>query len=190
MELLKKYFDDIKPIRQKDWDFFASKLKEKLYVKKEILMQAGKIENFISFIQTGKTRLYIPGEEEDKEITFGFSFSGEFISAYDSFLSRTPSQYQIEALSDTRIWRISYEDLQEIYQNTFDGNFIGRIIAEKLLLIKSKRELSLLYETAEERYLNLFKERPNLFKEIPLKYIASYIGVTPQALSRIRKRIS
>ncbi len=59
-----------------------------------------------------------------------------------------------------------------------------------MYLIKSKRELSLLSKTAEERYLNLFSDRPQLIKHVPLKYIASYIGVTPQALSRIRKRIT
>ena len=67
---------------------------------------------------------------------------------------------------------------------------IGRRASEELFLKKSKRELSLLRDSAEERYLNLFEERPELLREIPLKYIASYIGVTPQALSRIRRRIS
>ncbi len=190
MEKLKKYFDQIRPINEKDWSFFSSRLQKIEIKKKQIISKAGEIENYISFLLTGKTRLFIPKEEEEKEITFGFSFSGEFVSAYDSFLTRLPSTYQIEALSNTSLLRISYKDLQEVYKKTIDGNFIGRMIAEKLLLIKSKRELSLLNETAEERYLKLFKERPNLFQEIPLKYIASYIGVTPQALSRIRRRIS
>ena len=88
------------------------------------------------------------------------------------------------------VWSISYDDLQEVYEKSFAGNVIGRLSSERLFLIKSKREQSLLNETAEERYLKLFTERPNLIKEIPLKYVASYIGVTPQALSRIRKRIS
>ncbi|HEY0749771.1 MAG TPA: hypothetical protein VGD26_01370 [Chitinophagaceae bacterium] len=67
---------------------------------------------------------------------------------------------------------------------------IGRKASEDLFLKKSKRELSLLNDTAEERYLKLFSEQLHLIKQIPLKYIASYIGITPQALSRIRKRIS
>ena len=83
-----------------------------------------------------------------------------------------------------------YADLQEVYTKTRIGNLIGRLSSERLFLIKSKREQSLLNESAEQRYLNLFTERPNLIQKIPLKYIASYIGVTPQALSRIRKRIS
>ena len=79
--------------------------------------------------------------------------------------------------------------MQEVYQQTQIGNLIGRLTAERLFLIKSKREQNLLNLSAEERYMNLFKERPELIKVIPLKYISSYIGVTAQALSRIRKRV-
>jgi len=88
------------------------------------------------------------------------------------------------------MWQINNMDLQEVYAHTSVGNIIGRKMAENMYLIKSKGELSLLSKTAEERYLDLFNERPNLLQHIPLKYIASYIGVTPQALSRIRKRIT
>jgi CRP-like cAMP-binding protein len=129
-------------------------------------------------------------EEEDKEITFGFCFTGEFVSAYDSFLRQSPSRYNLETLAETTLWSISYSDLQKVYQNTAVGSTMGRFIAEKLFLLKSKREQSLLNDSSEQRYLNVFKDRPNLFEQVPLKYIASYIGVTPQALSRIRKRIS
>ena len=80
--------------------------------------------------------------------------------------------------------------LEIIYDKTEIGNTIGRLASEDLFMKKSKRELSLLIQSAEERYLNLFTEQPELLQFIPLKYIASYIGVTPQALSRIRKRIS
>ena len=88
------------------------------------------------------------------------------------------------------MYSISYQDLQEVYETTQIGNLIGRLTAERLFYIKSKREQSLLNETPEQRYLNLFKERPELIHVIPLKYVSSYIGVTPQALSRIRKRIT
>ena len=93
-------------------------------------------------------------------------------------------------MTETILWKISREDLQEVYERTNSGNIIGRKMAENMFLIKSKRELSLLSKTAEERYLDLFSDRPKLLQQIPLKYIASYIGVTPQALSRIRKRIT
>lgn len=117
-------------------------------------------------------------------------FDSNFFSGYDSFITQRASSYSIETLTPTTLWRINYADLQTIYQETEIGNFIGRQASEALFLRKSKRELSLLNETAEQRYLNLFTEQPNLIKHIPLQYIASYIGITPQALSRIRKRIS
>ena len=132
-------------------------------------------------------RFYIPKEEND--ITFEFAFQDSFISGYDSFLSRRPSKYVVETITDTILWRLTYHDIQQIYDDSDIGNLIGRKASEELYLKKTARELSLISNTAEERYLNLFKERPELIREIPLKYIASYIGVTPQALSRIRKRI-
>jgi len=125
----------------------------------------------------------------ENDLTFTFVFDNNFVSGYDSFLTRNPSTFDIETLVKTTLWRLSYNDLQTIYTETKIGNLIGRKASENLFLKKSKRELLLLNETAEQRYRNLFTEQPQLLQHIPLKYIASYIGVTPQALSRIRKRI-
>lgn len=185
---IKKFIDKIYPMNDADWDFFSSKLHKETIKRKSTLIKMGAVENYLSFIAEGIVRFYIPQEESD--ITFGFLFENEFVTAYDSFITRTPSPYQIEALTDTTLWRISFNDLQEVYDTTKSGNLIGRRMAENMFLIKSKREISFLNKTAEERYLDLFLERPKLLKQIPLKYIASYIGVTPQALSRIRRRIS
>ncbi|WP_405606259.1 Crp/Fnr family transcriptional regulator [Polaribacter sp. Asnod1-A03] len=188
MHQIRKFIDTISPLNDSDWKFFSSKLKEARLNKNTVLLKAGKTENYISFISKGIVRLYVPREESD--LTFGFLFENEFVTAYDSFLTQTSSEYQIETLTETILWRISNKDLQEVYKKTKNGNIIGRKMAENMFLIKSKRELSLLSKTAEERYLDLFTNRPNLLKQVPLKYIASYIGVTPQALSRIRKRIT
>ena len=189
MQQIKAYLDQIATISNLDWDFFMSKLQRRVIKKKTIFLKNNEIENHISFIESGVVRLYIPKENPEKEITFGFSFKDQFISAYDSFLTQTPSAYQLQALSETTILSITYNDLQAVYKKTQIGNLIGRLTAERLFLIKSKREQNLLNLSAEERYLKLFKERPELLKVIPLKYISSYIGVTAQALSRIRKRL-
>ena len=189
MEQIKAYIDQIATISKSDWDFFKSKLQRRIILKKTIFLKINEIENHISFIESGVVRLFLPKENPEKETTFGFSFKNQFVSAYDSFLTQKPSLYQLQALTEISILSISYKDLQEVYQTTQIGNLIGRLTAERLFLIKSKREQNLLNLTAEERYLNLFKERPELIKVIPLKYISSYIGVTAQALSRIRKRL-
>ena len=188
MEKIRKYIENITEINDEDWEFFSSKLQKKNYPKKTIIAEIGEVENHISFIEKGIVRLLIPKEED--EITDGFSFENEFISAYDSFLTQTPSKYQLETLVETSLLSITYSDLQKVYKHTKIGNLIGRLVAERLFIIKSNRALSLLNDSAEKRYFNLFTERPNLIKEIPLKYIASYIGVKPQSLSRIRKQIT
>ncbi len=190
MREIRDYINQFATISDADWDLFSSKLVARNFKKKSIFHKAGTVENSISFLQEGTVRLYIPKEDPDKEITFGFCFENQFVSAYDSFLSRIASNHSIQALTDTKLLSISYEDLQNVYNKTKIGNLIGRLTAENLFLDKSKRLQSLLDQTAEERYLSIFKDRPHLIKSIPLKYISSYIGVTPQALSRIRKRIS
>jgi len=189
MKQFRNYIETITKVNDEDWEFFSSKLHRKSFPKKTIIADIGQTEKYISFIEKGIVRLLIP-KKEDEDITFGFSFENEFISAYDSFLTQSASLYQLQTLESTTLVSISYSDLQEVYQQTKIGNLIGRLVTERLYILKSKRANSLLNDSAEQRYLNLFTERPNLIKEIPLKYIASYIGVTPQSLSRIRKQIT
>jgi|TARA_B110000967_G_scaffold187529_1_gene209524 CRP-like cAMP-binding protein len=189
LQQIKAYLDQIATISNLDWSFFTSKLHRRVIEKKSIFLKVNEIENQISFIESGIVRLFIPKDNPEKEITFGFSFKNQFISAYDSFLTQSPSVYQLQALTETTILSLTYDDLQSVYKSTQIGNLIGRLTAEDLFLIKSNREQNLLNLTAEQRYLKLFKERPELLESIPLKYISSYIGVTAQALSRIRKRL-
>ncbi|MGV3768351.1 MAG: Crp/Fnr family transcriptional regulator [Chitinophagaceae bacterium] len=188
MEQIRTYFERKVKMTDGDWFYFRSKLQKASFPKKSLLLKEGQVENYLSFIESGTVRFFVPGEEDER--TFGFAFSNNFVSAYDSFLARTPSIYQVEMLTPGILWRLTYDDLQDVYMNTGIGNQIGRLACEELFLKKSKRELSLLNDTATKRYLNLMEEQPLLFQQVPLKYIASYIGITPQALSRIRKRIS
>lgn len=188
MEKFKKYLNSISPIPNQHWKIFASKLIREELPKNSILLMHGQVEEYISFVEKGTIRFFIPRKED--ELTFSFIFENEFAGAYDSFLTRTPSLYCAETLTPTVLWRFSYDTLQALYREIPVSNIIGRVASEELFLKKAKRELSLLFDSAEERYLKIFSEKPHLLRQIPLKYIASYIGITPQALSRIRKRIS
>ena len=188
MEKIRKHFERIVPLSDSDWNLFSSKLVTRVYPKKAIMLKVGQIENHLSFMERGIVRFCIPTEWSDR--TFGFAFDNAFVSGYDHFLTQTPSSYQLETITETVLWSISYHDLQIIYRETEWGERIGRLASEELFLKKAKRELSLLMDSAEQRYVKLFEEQPHLLQQIPLKYIASYIGITPQALSRIRRRIS
>ena len=85
MQQIKFYLDQIAIISEVDWFFFKSKLQRRIILKKSIILKATEIENNVSFIESGVVRLYIPKEDPEKEITFGFSFKNQFVSAYDSF---------------------------------------------------------------------------------------------------------
>ncbi|WP_281637572.1 Crp/Fnr family transcriptional regulator [Flavobacterium marginilacus] len=188
MEEIKKYFEKNVLLTDSDWQIFSSKLFRREFSKKTKILKIGQKENHLSFIEKGIIRFCIPSEFDD--LTFGFAFANNFVSAYDIFLTQTSSTYELETITNTVLWSVTYEDLQDIYAQTKIGEKIGRLASEELFLKKSKRELSLLNDTPQQRYLNLFTEQPHLLQLIPLKYIASYIGITSQALSRIRKRIS
>lgn len=188
MEHIRNFIETMVTIDETDWQFFSSKLRRQQYPKKTILLKEGKVENYLSFIEKGIIRFYIPKDAND--ITFVFAFENSFVSAYDSFLLQIPAHYNVETITETVLWRMTHKDLQDIYADTKFGNILGRLASEQLFLINTKREYSFLNESAEQRYLNLFAEQPHLIKLMPLKYLASYIGITPQALSRIRRRIS
>lgn len=187
MQFIRHYLDPSGQLSQADWQQLAPKFIPAQLPTKATLLVAGQIENQLSIVEQGTLRFFIP--QEDKDITFAFVFDHEFFCAYDSFLTRTPSFCQIEALTPARIWSISYVDLQQVYTTTQSGNYLGRLAAEQLYLKKIQRERSLLQDSAEQRYLNLLTNSPRLVQQIPHKYLASYIGITPQALSRIRRRI-
>ena len=191
MENLKhfrKQFEQFVLIPDKDWKTFTSKLVRREFPKKTLILKEGQTENYISFIEEGIIRFFIP--KEGNELTFSFIFNDEMLSAYDSFLTRTASKYCAETITHTILWSFTYADLQKLYKDVPLTNVIGRIASEEIYLKKAKREISLLNDSAEERYLKIFSDKRNLINLIPLKFIASFIGITPQALSRIRKRIS
>jgi CRP-like cAMP-binding protein len=120
----------------------------------------------------------------------GFLAPGAWISDYRAFLCRTKSFMNIEALEDAEVFQLGYEKMQKLY--TYGPKFerLGRLIAEKLFIVISERTSSLILETPEERYRQLIRNQPHLLEMVPLRQIASYIGVRPESLSRIRKRIS
>lgn len=188
MKNIRSYFEKFVDLNDFVWSLFTENLVSETFPKGSIILKMGEVETYVSVIEEGAVRFVIPDEEN--ETTFGFGFEGHFFSAYDSFVFQKPSKYQIETLTDVKVWRISHKALNDLFDNTREGNLIGRQIAEQFFCGKQNRELSLLTTSAKERYYNLFKHQPQLIKEIPLKYIASYIGITPQALSRIRADIS
>jgi CRP-like cAMP-binding protein len=121
---------------------------------------------------------------------YNFFFENEFTGDYESFLTRKPAKYGMEAIEDTITYNLHYNDMQRMYDKHLEFNKIGRFVAEAQFLRLTQRNTSLLSEKPEERYLNLITEKPQVLQRVPQYYVASYLGITPEALSRVRKRIS
>ena len=155
--------------------------------KKEIILEQGLVENYLSFIIKGCVTIIT--YHNGNEICMSFSIENSFFSSYVSFLTREPSIYQVLALEDTIIERIDYESLQKAYSISGDHQKNGRKIAEQIYIKANQRTLSLITKTAEERYVEFIEEYPGFLQRIPLKYLASYLGITPVSLSRIRNKI-
>ena len=184
LQRLKRYG----PSTDFNWSSFVTQLHHQSLSKDHYLIRPGEEEKRLYFLDEGIVRFYV--DKGDRELTFDFAFSGSFFCAFTSFLTGQPVQYFVQALTNCQLYYIEKAALETLYQTHPEGLAIGKWAAEQQFLRKSARELSLLIETAEERYLSLLQNQPGLLHLIPLKYLASYIGVTPQALSRIRKRIS
>ncbi len=155
--------------------------------KKEIILDQGKVENYVSFIIKGC--ITILANHNGNEVCISFSIENSFFSSYVSFLTREPSIYKVLAIEDTVFERIDYQSLQKAYLISGDHQKNGRIIAEQLYIKTNRRTFSLISKTAEERYIQFIEEYSKYLQRVPLKYIASYIGITPVSLSRLRNKI-
>ena len=158
------------------------------YKKKDTILPSGRVDNYIYFIHSGVVTMII--NHDGTEICFSFSFENDYFSSYTSFLTREPSKFSLIALQDTTLERISYDSLQKAYTLSAEHQKNGRLIAEKLYMEENRRTLSLISEAAEERYLSFLENQPHAFQLLPQKYIASYLGITPVSLSRLRNKLA
>ena len=187
MNDLRIYLEKHLTISDKDWQIIAERLYKAECPKGKVLTELEKIEDKLYFLVDGALRLYY--EQETKDITINIGFPNAFMSSYTSYLSRKPSDFILEALTPCSYIFITHSDLNEIYTLTECGQHLGRILTEQLFLYLSHRENSFMLKSPKQRYLDLFDEQPRLIQEIPQKYLSSYIGITPQALSRIRAKL-
>ncbi|MCK6616897.1 MAG: Crp/Fnr family transcriptional regulator [Cyclobacteriaceae bacterium] len=171
-----------------DWKLLQSITARRFLKKGEFVLRAGEVCNHVTFINRGFVRIYNLINDED--LTVNFAFEGNFITDFASFITRKPTADNIIAMEDLEILQINHDNLQAAYSQSSTWERFGRLMAEYILLFVVNRNKSLLFDTPEERYLKLMKERPKVMANVPLKYIASYLGITPEALSRIRKRLA
>ncbi|KMQ65334.1 Crp/Fnr family transcriptional regulator [Chryseobacterium sp. FH2] len=159
---------------------------EKKYRKGDYFLKESDVCRHVGFIISGVMRYYINDDGEDK--TYGFAKESDFVCNNESFLPQRPSRQIIQALEDCTLLVVGYNDLQTFYTSLKNGERFGRMVIEQVF-VKTLRGLNSFYtDSPELRYEKFVKEYPDLLQRIPQYYIASYVGVKPQSLSRIRSR--
>ncbi|PST85310.1 Crp/Fnr family transcriptional regulator [Pedobacter yulinensis] len=152
-----------------------------------LLIEAGKVEQYLYFIETGLARAYVNGENQQINIWFGKE--GDVMLSFNSYIYRKPGYENIELLEDAVLYRLNHHQLQNLYRNDLEIANWGRKFAEKELVKTEERFICRQFKTAKERYLELIADTPELLRRMPLGHIASYLGVSPVTVSRIRAEV-
>ncbi|WP_428328990.1 Crp/Fnr family transcriptional regulator [Mucilaginibacter sp.] len=160
----------------------------KIIPKNQFQLKAGRICDEYLFIEKGYMRTFAH-DVDGNEVTTGFCSQGQLTFEVSSFFNRTKSKENIQAMSDCEGWYITYDQLNSLFHGSAEFREFGRAVLVKGFAALKTRMLSMITETAEERYELMLKTNPEIFQNAPLKYIASYLGITDTSLSRIRKEL-
>lgn len=185
MEALLEYLNSIFSLSSDLREHLIQILQSRTFLKKEFLLKSGRVSNKIFFIEKGLVRCFY--EDHEKEVCSWFMKEGDCIISVESFFQQKESYENIQALEDTNAYYIDYNELQYIYQTFPEFNFIGRVLTETYYILSEQRLYSMRMHTASERYNFLMENLPELIQRVPSKYLASYLGIAEETLSRNKR---
>jgi CRP-like cAMP-binding protein len=168
-------------------DTFLKHCQLRSYEKNDYLLMQGQVCNHIYFINQGLCRTLIV-DENNNEHTINFALANDYVTDYASFLKGKPAVYSIQALEKTEVVLIPKKTVQSGYENIKDGNKLGRLIAEHYFLMISEKLEKAHIENPLKRYLDLEATFPDIHQRLPQHIIASFLGVTPVHLSRLKSQ--
>lgn len=172
-------FNQLLELLQDEWE------EELVIQRNEYLVRKHEITTHIYWVESGSLRVYVEDQEEEHTIRFGYKNS--LLTALDSFLTGKPTSFYIQALKKSRLKILSKEKFQDIMQATEANRELWNTVLEGFVYQQLERELDLITYTPQKRFERLLQRSPQVFQEIPQKYIASYLRMTPETLSRILK---
>jgi CRP-like cAMP-binding protein len=188
METLISAIRQFIPLNEEETQVIEKLFQPKRLAEGEYFLEEGKICRHVGFIEKGLIRYYLNNEGQEK--TIYFNQEGEFICNYQSFLPQKPSAVAMQALENTELQVISHEGLQTLYAQVRGGERFGRLAIEQVFLASSEQVRSLYSDPPAIRYQQFLDSYPKLVQRLQQYYIASYVGIKPQSLSRIRKRLT
>lgn len=186
---LRQFFQSIYPSSEAIATEIAAHFTPVQIKKGAYFLQEGTRSQDYLFLEQGIMRSFL-FDTEGTEVTTNFYTSGNVVFEAASFFQRVPSQENIVAMTDCTGWKLSFEELNTLFHALPAFRETGRAILVKTLVSLKLRTLSMINQTAEQRYASLLSSQPEIFQHVPLKYIASYLGITDTSLSRIRKELA
>ena len=186
-ETLKEYCTQAVPLSETELQLIDTYFEERHLKKKEFLLQDTAICNFIGFTTKGCIRHYHVKDGVEK--TCDISFDHSWVTDFNSFNHETASKINLQAMEATTLYTINKTNLYKLYQQCSKYETFGRLMAEQVAQKATDIAMSLSSEKPEERFINLLQKQPALFQRVPQKYIANFLGISPESLSRIQKRM-
>ncbi|MES2829802.1 MAG: Crp/Fnr family transcriptional regulator [Bacteroidota bacterium] len=175
-------------LQEEDFELIKPHLSKKSFKKGDLVSYENAVFDKIFFLDSGFVRMFYL-DKNGNEINYRFTDKGNFFVDFQSFLTKKPSRFYWQAVQKLEVVMIYYSAVQEIYTQSNRWNLFGRIMAEQVYLQLNERVETLLFMQPDERYLQMLEKHPAIIRQVPQLHIASYLGVKPETLSRIRKRL-
>jgi CRP-like cAMP-binding protein len=188
-ENLQRFFQSTGLVDASTAEEIAGHFRPRSVPKNDFFLSEGKICHEYLFLEGGVMRAFAHNTE-GMDITTSFFMPGTVVFEVSSFFQRKPSRENIQALTDCHGWFVTFEELNGLFHSMPQFREFGRSVLVRGFAALKERMLSLITESAEERYAKLMAAKPEVFRYVPLKHIASYLGITDTSLSRIRKEYS
>ncbi|MBC7390661.1 MAG: Crp/Fnr family transcriptional regulator [Opitutaceae bacterium] len=176
----------ITPLSVKAKDALTAIAKPVTFLKNQTLLEEGSICEYLYYVEKGCLRGFT--NQDGNMATYWFAMERMFATSFGSFISRTASRESIMAIEDCDLISIHYPDLEKLYSQFHEFETVGRIISQEYYLRLEDRTYNLQFLSAKERYEQLILSYPSLLQRVPLGYIASYLGISQETLSRIRAK--
>lgn len=186
MHPLRQFILQYTPVSEQEWQAISNCLIRRELKRESLVLEEGKTCKHLYFLEKGLLRFFV--WKDGLDITKYFTDVPYVFTSQKSFNQQVPALESIETLEDSIIWQMSYEDAQRLLELKSWSTFIRLLIQEVQTYTEEILE-ALQTQTAEQRYKLLLQQDADLLQRVPLKHLASYLGIAPQSLSRIRKKM-
>jgi CRP-like cAMP-binding protein len=184
LEMLRQYVSGYVALTKEEFAVVADRLVIRNFDKKQLLVKAGEVEEYLNFIVKGLARMYF--YKNKTEVITNIAREGEIISSSSSFLSGSPSNYYVETLEPSTFLSISRQQLEQAYKESPSIERLGRLMTTHFVLQKEEWELECMRLDTRERFLRFVGNNPELLLRVPQKYLASYLNMKPETFSRLK----